>query len=234
MQYSNPFGHSGNEPVAMLLAKLANLTLGEFNYVFYTTADSTANAAAIRLVHYYNNLRGRPSKKWNISRLGACSWRRAGTTGRCGRFAGRMICCILLTNSGSALCLGSRYTSRELGALLQEILGVERSAALRATATTRNTHVVRTMKGMKLERAVVFRLRKVYTRRVRTKRDRKYDKTPLLTLNYRGRGRGEDPIYWTIRLEPTDFQALITEMMHTDRKATLQAIAAALSLAADE
>ena len=71
MQYYNPFGHSGNEPVAMLSAKLAELTPGGLNHVFYTTGGSTANDAAIRLVHYYNNLRGKPRKKWIISRLGA-------------------------------------------------------------------------------------------------------------------------------------------------------------------
>ena len=71
MQYYNPFGHSGNEPAAMLSARLAELTPGGLNHVFYTTGGSTANDAAIRLVHYYNNLRDKPRKKWIISRLGA-------------------------------------------------------------------------------------------------------------------------------------------------------------------
>ena len=52
-------------------AKLAELTPGTLNHVFYTTGGSTANDAAVRLVHYYNNLRGKPRKKWIISRLGA-------------------------------------------------------------------------------------------------------------------------------------------------------------------
>ena len=51
-------------------ARLAELTPGTLNHVFYTTGGSTANDAAIRLVHYYNNLRGKPRKKWIISRLG--------------------------------------------------------------------------------------------------------------------------------------------------------------------
>ena len=71
MQYYNPFGHSGNEPAAMLSAKLAELTPDGLNHVFFTTGGSTANDAAIRLVHYCNNLRGKPRKKWIISRLGA-------------------------------------------------------------------------------------------------------------------------------------------------------------------
>ena len=69
MQYYNPFGH---EPAAMLSARLAELTPGSLNHVFYTTGGSTANDALIRLVHYYNNLRGEPRKKWIVSRLGAC------------------------------------------------------------------------------------------------------------------------------------------------------------------
>ncbi len=71
MEYYNPFGHSGNEPAALLSAKLAELAPGNLNHVFYTTGGSTANDTAIRLVHYYNNLRGKPRKKKIISRLRA-------------------------------------------------------------------------------------------------------------------------------------------------------------------
>ena len=42
-QYYKPFGHSGNEPAAMLAAKPAELTPGGLNHVFYTTGGSTAN-----------------------------------------------------------------------------------------------------------------------------------------------------------------------------------------------
>ena len=45
MQYYNPFGHSGNEPAAMLAAKPAEFTPGGLNHVFYTTGGSTANDA---------------------------------------------------------------------------------------------------------------------------------------------------------------------------------------------
>ena len=71
MQYYNPFGHSSNEPAAMLAAKLAELAPGTLNHVFYTSGGSTAVDTAIRLVHYYNNLRGKPHKKKIISRLSA-------------------------------------------------------------------------------------------------------------------------------------------------------------------
>ena len=71
MQYYNPFGHSGNAPAALLSAKLAELAPGDLNHVFYATGGSTANDAAIRLAHYYNNLRGKPQKKKVIARLRA-------------------------------------------------------------------------------------------------------------------------------------------------------------------
>lgn len=71
MGYYNPFGHCTNEPASMLAAKLAELAPGDLNHVFYTCGGSTANDSAIRLVHYYNNLRGKPNKKVILSRVDA-------------------------------------------------------------------------------------------------------------------------------------------------------------------
>lgn len=71
MQYYNPFGHSTNEPGAILAAKLAELAPGDLNNVFYTCGGSTAVDSAIRLVHYYNNIRGKSNKKQIISRNNA-------------------------------------------------------------------------------------------------------------------------------------------------------------------
>ncbi|MFT6958266.1 MAG: putrescine aminotransferase [Halieaceae bacterium] len=68
MQYYNPFGHTTNVPASVLAAKLASLAPGQVNHVFYSCGGSTANDTAIRLVHYYNNLRGMPDKKKIISR----------------------------------------------------------------------------------------------------------------------------------------------------------------------
>ncbi len=68
MQYFNPFGHSTNAPAAILAKKLSELAPGNLNHVFYTCGGSTANDTALRLVHYYNNLRGMPEKKKIISR----------------------------------------------------------------------------------------------------------------------------------------------------------------------
>jgi len=68
MQYYNPFGHSTNVPAAELGAWLAAHAPGDLNHVYYTCGGSTANDAAIRLVHYYNTMRGRHRKKKIISR----------------------------------------------------------------------------------------------------------------------------------------------------------------------
>ena len=69
MEYYNPFGHSTNEPAAALAAKLAELTPDNLNRVFYGCGGSVANDTAVRLVHYYFNMKGQPSKKKIISRI---------------------------------------------------------------------------------------------------------------------------------------------------------------------
>ncbi|MDA5095469.1 aminotransferase [Aliiroseovarius sp. KMU-50] len=71
MQYYNPFGHSTNEPAAELGAWLATHAPGDLNHVYYTTGGSTANDAAIRLVHYYFTMKGQHQKKKIISRNSA-------------------------------------------------------------------------------------------------------------------------------------------------------------------
>ena len=71
MQYYNPFGHSTNEPAALLAERLSHILPGTLNHVFYTCGGSTANDSAIRIIHYYNNLRGKPNKKKIISRNNA-------------------------------------------------------------------------------------------------------------------------------------------------------------------
>lgn len=69
MQYYNPFGHSSNVPASELGAKLAELAPGDLNHVYYTCGGSTANDAAIRLVHYYFDMKGQHRKKKIISRV---------------------------------------------------------------------------------------------------------------------------------------------------------------------
>jgi adenosylmethionine-8-amino-7-oxononanoate aminotransferase len=69
MQYYNPFGHSTNEPAALLSEKLAQLAPGSLNHVFYSTGGSTANDVAARLAHYYFAQKGMPLKRKIISRM---------------------------------------------------------------------------------------------------------------------------------------------------------------------
>ena len=71
MQYYNPFGHTTNVPASKLAKKLSELTPGNLNHMFFVLGGSEANDAAIRFVHYYNNLRGKPQKKKIISRIDA-------------------------------------------------------------------------------------------------------------------------------------------------------------------
>lgn len=71
MEYYNPFGHCTNEPGSVLAAKIAELAPGDLNHVFYTCGGSTAVDSAIRLVHFYNNQRGKHNKKQIISRNNA-------------------------------------------------------------------------------------------------------------------------------------------------------------------
>ena len=70
MPYMNPFALTSS-PSAQLSAKLAELAPGDLNHVFLTTCGSTAVDTALRLVHFYNNVKERPNKKHIISRADA-------------------------------------------------------------------------------------------------------------------------------------------------------------------
>ena len=71
MDYYNPFGASANVPAAELGARLADLSPGSLNHVYYSCGGSTANDAAIRIVHFYFAMRGKPGKRKIISRNNA-------------------------------------------------------------------------------------------------------------------------------------------------------------------
>ncbi|QFT60804.1 L-Lysine-8-amino-7-oxononanoate aminotransferase (plasmid) [Sulfitobacter sp. THAF37] len=68
MQYYNPFGHSTNVPAAEFGAWLADHAPGDLNHVFYSCGGSTANEAAVRIAHFYHEMRGKRTKKKIISR----------------------------------------------------------------------------------------------------------------------------------------------------------------------
>ncbi|MEQ8665016.1 MAG: aminotransferase [Rhodospirillales bacterium] len=67
MPYCSPWS-LGNEPAAVLAAKLAELTPGDLNNTFFTSSGSAAVDSALRFVMFYNNVLGRPEKKHFISR----------------------------------------------------------------------------------------------------------------------------------------------------------------------
>ncbi|MDA0218328.1 MAG: aminotransferase [Proteobacteria bacterium] len=69
--YYSPFNHLGTPPQALLGAKIAELTPGDLNHMFFGTGGSMANDTAIRFVHFYWNNLGRPTKKKIISRVDA-------------------------------------------------------------------------------------------------------------------------------------------------------------------
>jgi len=69
MPYFSSFGHHTTPPAAELAAKLAELSPGSLNHVFYGTGGSMANDTAIRIIHFYFNRLGKTSKKKIISRV---------------------------------------------------------------------------------------------------------------------------------------------------------------------
>ncbi|WP_066963521.1 aminotransferase [Microbulbifer sp. Q7] len=70
MAYANPFVDISNVPAAQLAKKLAELAPGDINRVFYSCGGSTAIDTAFRLVHFYQNCRGKPHKKHILARKG--------------------------------------------------------------------------------------------------------------------------------------------------------------------
>ncbi|MEO9338370.1 aminotransferase [Mesorhizobium sp. SB112] len=67
LSYNSPW-YTTNSPSAELAARIAALTPGDLNRVFFTTGGSTAVDSALRFVEYYNNVLGRPEKKHIIVR----------------------------------------------------------------------------------------------------------------------------------------------------------------------
>jgi len=68
MSYASPFVDLTNVPAAELAEKLAQLAPDTLNHVFFTCGGSTAVDTAFRMIHYYQNCRGKHEKKHIISR----------------------------------------------------------------------------------------------------------------------------------------------------------------------
>jgi len=69
--YYHSFINWGNEPTAELAARIASMTPGDLNRVFFANSGSEANDTQVKLIWQYNNLLGRPQKKKFIARKGA-------------------------------------------------------------------------------------------------------------------------------------------------------------------
>ncbi|MDR0808014.1 MAG: aminotransferase [Gemmobacter sp.] len=67
LSYNSPW-YTTNSPAAELAERIAAMTPGDLNRVFFTTGGSTAVDTALRFTEYYNNVLGRPAKKKIIAR----------------------------------------------------------------------------------------------------------------------------------------------------------------------
>lgn len=68
LSYYHSFLSSSNEPAIRLADRLLGLAPGRMSKVFFCNSGSEANDTNIKLVWFYNNLRGKPEKKKIISR----------------------------------------------------------------------------------------------------------------------------------------------------------------------
>ncbi len=67
LPYYTPWAFA-SEPSSLLARRIAEMTPGDLNSVFFTTGGSSAVDSALRFAHFFNNLRGRPEKKMIIAR----------------------------------------------------------------------------------------------------------------------------------------------------------------------
>ena len=67
LTYNSPWAFT-SEPSAILARRIAEMTPGDLNSVFFTTGGATAVDSALRFAQFYNNLRGKPEKKVIIAR----------------------------------------------------------------------------------------------------------------------------------------------------------------------
>ena len=70
LTYASPWSLT-NVPAVELAQKLAQLSPGDLNHVFFTTGGSTAVDSALRFTMFRNNVLGKPDKKHIISRNNA-------------------------------------------------------------------------------------------------------------------------------------------------------------------
>lgn len=71
LDYYSTFYNFTHPAAAQLAAKVASLAPNGLNHVYFGNSGSVANDSAVRMLHHYNNLKGRPNKKKILSRIGA-------------------------------------------------------------------------------------------------------------------------------------------------------------------
>jgi len=84
LAFTNSFSSMSNEPAIRLAAKIAEITPGSLNAVFFTSGGSESNDTAYKLVRYYWKLKGRPEKTKIISRKKAYHGVNIGATSATG------------------------------------------------------------------------------------------------------------------------------------------------------
>lgn len=67
LPYATGYFSFGSEPAIRLAAKLAELTPGDLDHIYFSLGGSDAVDSALRLIRYYYNVTGRPQKKRIIS-----------------------------------------------------------------------------------------------------------------------------------------------------------------------
>ncbi len=71
LDYYSTFYNLSHPLAAELAQKVASLTPGSLNRVYFANSGSVANDTAVRIIHHYNNRLGRPNKKKILSRIAA-------------------------------------------------------------------------------------------------------------------------------------------------------------------
>ena len=71
LSYYHSFMSFTTEPSVELAERLTSMAPGDLNHAFFCNSGSEANDTHVKIVWYYNNLRGKPEKKKFIGRQGA-------------------------------------------------------------------------------------------------------------------------------------------------------------------
>lgn len=68
LAFSSAFSTFSNEPAILLAEKIASMTPGDLNRIFFTSGGSESNDTAIKLVRHYWKIQGKPERRKILSR----------------------------------------------------------------------------------------------------------------------------------------------------------------------